>query len=150
MKSLKNRQELANWFISVYRDAISTHMTSREITDAHNYITQTRDYQRLTQVDRAYIRGYAESFYDHNVKYVHIESGSWVTMPDGAERWFGATSRLNSDAYKQAIADFPDLADYGIHRYVYEHSIPSRSGLYWLDKGVSNGLYPYFISEVTK
>lgn len=139
------RDDLTQHMVSIWNDAIAFKMTHAEVLDRLAAVRKDKQYQRLTRVDRSYVEGFVRSYEIHIIQPM-TECGSWVGMPDSSVRWFGSDRLRLSTAELDRL--HPELAEYGIHRYIHENSIPDRSGIYWMEDLKRNcpaGTRPFFI-----
>jgi hypothetical protein len=144
---LRTREDIANWMVSIYQDALAFKYTHDILMKKFDHVYESRDWKRLTQRDREYVRGYARCYDVMVIQRSYTESGSWVTMPDGSVAYFGVRERLDHNM-EQLNSLYPQLAKYSIHRYIHEHEIPERAGIYWVDGEDWNGKYPFFIPAI--
>jgi hypothetical protein len=143
----EHRDEVIRHMLSILRDALALGDTSERVNAGFNTVRESKKFKRLPQYAREYVRGYVDSYQTH-VMVQHTEHGSWVTMPDGAVKWFGV-SELRMPCSKLNEL-YPELVEYGFHRYIHEHQIPERSGIYWRANSKYNrgpGEKPYFIPK---
>ena len=135
----QDRDECAGWMVNVWRDAYAFKQDHPTLLACLQRVRESRKYQRLPQYMRQYVEGFARCFEVNTVQRSLQEHGSWVIMPDGSERWFGTAERLSSQAVYGLGIDY---------KYINDHSIPERSGIYWLadtTRGTAPGQCPHFI-----
>ncbi len=148
---LKTREEVGQWFVHVWQDAIAFKYKWPTLMNAFKRVRESQDYKHLNYCDRAYAEGFQRCYELYVVQRSWTESGDWVRMPDGTELYFGVRERLQAST-PELEALYASLKDYGIHRYIYENRIPGRSGIYWASKGpngeaIWDGKHPMFIPE---
>jgi hypothetical protein len=85
---------------------------------------------------REYVRGYVRSFEVNVMDRMALEFGRWVRMPNGSEKWYRTAERVKGEVAGEELSA----------RYISEHAIPEKSGLYWIVRSQSvteyvNGRY---------
>jgi hypothetical protein len=148
-KLYQDRDELAQWFVSTWQDAIAEKFTQAVLLKKWERIYNDPRWKRIPQYQREYVHGFSRCYEVNVVDRQFLEHGSWVRMPDGSVEWFGVAERLGKGTM-ELNALYPQLAEYGIHRYIHENEIPERAGIYWVAdsrRGVEtkSGEKPYFI-----
>lgn len=126
MRSYEVRQQLCQNIVSAWADAKSTKMTHAQALDRLSKLVWDKpEFKKLTRYEQWFVRGYAECYRQTTVE-SWLEYGNTVIMPDGTEKWFGLKSRLNSQVVYDAGIDY---------KYMYEHSIKERTGIFWNTPG---------------
>lgn len=132
----ETRDELANWMVSTWRDAIAFKYDHPTVLKQFDRVYSDKRYKRLPLYAKQYIHGYERSFHTHVVDRQFLEHGAWVRMPDGTEKWYGTHERAH------------DMSDVITHRYIFENAIEERSGIYWVadpKRNTASGEKPHFI-----
>lgn len=125
-----DRDGIVSRVIGIVSDGVRWKRPSLETANAlFEQVWRSRDWERMTASDRSFVNGY-HAAYRRFVLDSHIESGSWFPMPDG------------SIVYHAAFDPLPDGISW---RYLNEHQIRERSGLYW--KSSPPGTHPYFLDQ---
>lgn len=133
----KTYQDFANWCVSKIQDAILFRWTSTQLrANTSRDIWDNPQYKRLPQYQREYVRGYSDCFRESILMRTHIESGSFVTMPDKTVQFFGNDLLGNSHKMSALLGD-------GCWRYVHDNEVPGTGGLYWYG---TNGTKPYSVT----
>lgn len=145
----RNREEIAQWLVSIYQDAFLSKQTHEELLKSLTRVWESRDWKRLTQKDREYANGYARCYDVMWIQRQLTESGSWVLMPDGSEVYFGVRERLGFGT-EELNKMYPELSIYGVHKYIHDYEIKGRAGIYWVDGDKWNGKHPFFIPKEDK
>jgi hypothetical protein len=132
----QDRDALASWCVSIWQDAIAFKYTQAQVLAQLGRVWNDRRWKRIPQYQHEYITGYERSYKTFVVDRQFLECGAWVSMPDGSVQWFGVKERVKKN---DAVITY---------RYIYEHAVPERSGIYWVEdekRGVVAGMRPFFI-----
>lgn len=137
----QDRDECAARLISCWRDACSFGYDQAALLRGFQRVYDSTQYKRLPRYQREYVRGFERCYAVNVIDRMYLEHGNWVNMPDGSVRWFGLPERVNSQLVYDVEIDY---------KYMSEHSIPERTGIYWVADpklGREAGTMPYFVGE---
>lgn len=147
------RDDMIGWSVSIWRDAMHFKLTQKEVLDKFDLLYADPRWKKLTRYEREFVRGWNGAYRAHVVERL-LEYGDWVEVPWGGNEvvWFGVGARSGRGSLERDAMLMNRLTvatDGSPHRWIAEHAVEGRSGIYWAAdavRGVGAGEKPFFIS----